>query len=120
MFRTSLSLSIDALFLVVLVPDVHDIDDRRYIMRFKDPRVLGTFLKGPTKFTLTDDLIVTPFSSVYVIAIMNELKVPLKDIEHHEVSIGIEKGFELLNASLKSNSSLIDLLLEEIIEKKKR
>ncbi|KAJ9551072.1 hypothetical protein OSB04_015117 [Centaurea solstitialis] len=51
---------------------------------------------------------------------MNKLKVPLKDIEHHEVTIDFEKALKILKGSLKSSSTLTDVFLKEIIEKKKR
>ncbi|KAI3701648.1 hypothetical protein L6452_26881 [Arctium lappa] len=92
----------------------------KYIMRLKDPRVKGGFLEAATTYMVTDDLVVTRFSSISAIGILNKLKVPLKDVEHHEVTIGIEKALKILKASLRSNSTLTDVLLEEIIEKKKR
>ncbi|KAJ9550837.1 hypothetical protein OSB04_014882 [Centaurea solstitialis] len=95
-------------------------DCSKYNLRFKDPRVEGKFLKKATKFMITDDLTVTPFSTIFAIAIMNESKVPLKDLEHHVVTIGIEEGLKICNASLKSRSTLSDVLLGPIIEKKKR
>ncbi|KAI3701655.1 hypothetical protein L6452_26891 [Arctium lappa] len=86
----------------------------------KDPRIEGRFLKAhATKFMLTDDLVVTPLSSVSVIAMLNKLKVPLIDVEQHSLSIGIEQGLKILMASFKSNTALTDALLREIIEEKK-
>ncbi|KAJ9550994.1 hypothetical protein OSB04_015039 [Centaurea solstitialis] len=91
------------------------------IYTLKDPRVEQRFLKSHgTKFMLTDDLVVTPLSSISVIAMLNKLKVPLIDVEQHAVSIGIEQGLKILMASLKSNTALTDALLGEILENKKR
>ncbi|KAJ9551065.1 hypothetical protein OSB04_015110, partial [Centaurea solstitialis] len=95
-------------------------DYSSYKRTFKDPRVEGNFVKAGTKFMVTDDLTVTPLSTISAIAIMNKAKVPLKDLEHHVVTIGIEEGLNILNASLKSRSTLTDVLLGPIIEKKKR
>ncbi|KAJ9551066.1 hypothetical protein OSB04_015111 [Centaurea solstitialis] len=95
-------------------------DCSKYNLTFKDPRVEGKFLKKATKFMITDDLSVTPFSTISAIAIMKESKVPLKDVEHHVVTVGIEEGLKIFSASLKSRSTLSDVLLGPIIEKKKR
>ncbi|KAJ9550993.1 hypothetical protein OSB04_015038 [Centaurea solstitialis] len=85
----------------------------------RDPRVNGRFLKAATKYILTDDLVITPLSSISGISMLNKLKVPLNDVEQHEVRIGIEKGLKILKASLRSSSTFTDALLEEIIESKK-
>ena len=63
-----------------------------YNYLLKDPRVEGRFLKvHGTKFMLTDDLVVTPLSSISVMAILNKLKVPLNDVEQHAIIIGIKE-----------------------------
>ncbi|KAJ9550834.1 hypothetical protein OSB04_014879 [Centaurea solstitialis] len=96
-----------------------NVSDSMYNLTFKDPRVEGRYVKKAMKFMITDDLIVTRFSTISAIAIMKESKVPLKDLEHHVVTIGIEEGLKILNASLKSRSIMTDVLLGPIIEKKK-
>ncbi|GKA35602.1 hypothetical protein Tco_0722093, partial [Tanacetum coccineum] len=79
---------------------------------FKDPRAHGSLLKPLVRLMLTDDLAVTPISSISTISMLNKLKVPLNDIEEHEVSVGIEEGLRILKASLKSPSPLFDALLK--------
>ncbi|PWA63686.1 hypothetical protein CTI12_AA350630 [Artemisia annua] len=90
-------------------------DQECYELTFKDPKVLGGVLKAPAKFMVTDDLNLTPVSSVSTIALLNKLKVPLNDVEEHEVSIGVEEGLKILKASLKSSTPLSDVLLKGCI-----
>ncbi|GJW55521.1 hypothetical protein Tco_0099606 [Tanacetum coccineum] len=78
----------------------------------KDPRVQGRYLKAPAKFLLTDDLVLTPLSTFSTVAMLNKLKVPLNDVEEHEVTIGIEEGLKILRSSLKSSSVLSAALLK--------
>ncbi|KAJ9551067.1 hypothetical protein OSB04_015112 [Centaurea solstitialis] len=104
----------------IMMRYLHSIGDPKYIMRFKDPRIGGGFLKATTTYMVTDDLVVTRFSSISAIGIMNKLKVPLKDVEHHKVTIGIGKALKILKASLKCSSTLTDVFLKEIIENKQR
>ncbi|KAJ9550990.1 hypothetical protein OSB04_015035 [Centaurea solstitialis] len=104
----------------ILTKHAHGLGDAKYIMIFKDPRIGGAFLEATATYMVTDDLVVTRFSSVSAIGMMNKLKVPLKDIEHHVVTIDFEKALKILKASLRSCSTLTDVFLKEIIEKKKR
>ncbi|KAJ0786793.1 hypothetical protein HanOQP8_Chr02g0075371 [Helianthus annuus] len=60
-------------------------------IRFKDSRINGRYLNAPAKFMLTDDLVITPLSSFSSITTLGKLKVPLNDIEVHELSIGIDE-----------------------------
>ncbi|KAJ9551068.1 hypothetical protein OSB04_015113 [Centaurea solstitialis] len=85
--------------------------------KLNDPRVKGSFLKAPTQFMLTDDLVITPLSSISGFSMLNKLKVPLNDVERHSVTIGIEEALKILKASLKSSSTFTDALLEEIIQR---
>ncbi|XP_071729648.1 uncharacterized protein [Rutidosis leptorrhynchoides] len=82
----------------------------------EDPRVQKGFLKGPAKFMLTDDFVLTPLSSFSTIALLNKMKVPLNDVVEHELSIGIEEGSKILQESLKPSGSLSDALLKERIQ----
>ncbi|KAK2966152.1 hypothetical protein RJ640_018405 [Escallonia rubra] len=70
--------------------------------------VVGGFIKGPATFMVTDDLTVTPFSSLSIISALNRLNIPLGDVEEREVSIGMEEALGLLKASLESTSALTD------------
>ncbi|KAJ9550992.1 hypothetical protein OSB04_015037 [Centaurea solstitialis] len=103
------------------VPKSYEIRYHEPKLYLKDPRDLeDRYLKSPSKFMLTDDLVVTPLSSISVFAMLNKLKVPLNDVEQHAIVIGITEGLKILNAALESNSAFTDGLLAEIIEKKRR
>ncbi|KAJ9551071.1 hypothetical protein OSB04_015116 [Centaurea solstitialis] len=103
------------------VPKSYEIHYHEPKLYLKDPRDLeDRYLKSPSKFMLTDDLVVTPLSSISVFAMLNKLKVPLNDVEQHAIVIGIKEGLKILNAALESNSAFTDGLLAEIIEKKRR
>ncbi|KAJ9551069.1 hypothetical protein OSB04_015114 [Centaurea solstitialis] len=103
----------------ILMPCTFGLGDPKYIMKFKDPRIGGGFLKETTTYMVTDDLVVTRFSSVSAIGILNKLKVPLEDIEHHVVTIDFEMALKILKASLQSSSIFTDVFLEEISKEKR-
>ncbi|KAK2966150.1 hypothetical protein RJ640_018403 [Escallonia rubra] len=63
--------------------------------------IVGGFIKGPATFMVTDDLTVTPFSSLSIISALKRLNIPLGDVEERE-ALGI------LKASLESTSALTD------------
>ncbi|PWA63685.1 hypothetical protein CTI12_AA350620 [Artemisia annua] len=86
--------------------------ERCQAITFKNPRAHGSLLKPLLRLMLTDDLAITPISSISTIMMLNKLQVPLNDIEEHEVSVGIEEGLRILKASLKSRSPLSDALLK--------
>ncbi|KAK3031359.1 hypothetical protein RJ639_036067 [Escallonia herrerae] len=73
----------------------------------KDPTggttVVGGFVKGPATFMVTDDFVVTPFSSLSVISALKRLNIPLGDVKEQE-------ALGLLKASLDSTSALTDVL----------
>ncbi|XP_022753806.1 uncharacterized protein LOC111302133 [Durio zibethinus] len=69
------------------------------------------FLKGPTMFTITDDLIITPLSSITGLSAARELKVPFSDMEEHIVYVGKEEASRLLVASFVSESALTNTFL---------
>ncbi|PWA84921.1 hypothetical protein CTI12_AA049010 [Artemisia annua] len=78
--------------------------DRGYT--FNDPRIGGEFFKRSKMFMVTDDLLITSSLSISTMDILIKWKVPLKDIERHTVTIGLEEGLKMLKASLKSKSTL--------------
>ncbi|KAD4179860.1 hypothetical protein E3N88_28451 [Mikania micrantha] len=80
----------------------------------KDSRVDGRYLKESAKFMVTDDLVITPLSLLSSTTMLSKLNVPLNDVEVHKVSIGIEEGLEILDASLKSFSTFTDSILKKI------
>ncbi|OMO86059.1 hypothetical protein CCACVL1_09823 [Corchorus capsularis] len=52
------------------------------------------FLKGPAMFTITDDLTITPLSSVTGLSAIRKLKVPFSDLEEHVVYVGKEEDLD--------------------------
>ncbi|KAK3206412.1 hypothetical protein Dsin_020458 [Dipteronia sinensis] len=73
----------------------------------------GGFLTGPAKFTVTDNLIVTPISPVSCLSLLNTLEVPLNDVKECVVHVGYEEAFKLLLASFESESALTNTFLRE-------
>lgn len=53
--------------------------------------VEGRYLKASGKFMLMDDLVITPLSSFSTISLLSKLKIPLNDVEQHEINVGIEE-----------------------------
>ncbi|KAK1363152.1 hypothetical protein POM88_038713 [Heracleum sosnowskyi] len=80
----------------------------------------GGFAREQAMFTVSDDLVVTPLSSMSCITYLHSLKVHPSDIEEQEISIGIEEAFKLLRESLSSTSVLTNGLKHLILEKAKR
>ncbi|KAK1398294.1 hypothetical protein POM88_008157 [Heracleum sosnowskyi] len=64
------------------------------------------FVRGPKNFMVSDDLSVTPLSFMSCITYLRSLKVPLSDVEEHEINIGAEEALNLLRACLMSTSVL--------------
>lgn len=54
----------------------------------------GGFVRGPTKFMVTDDLVVTPLSSMSCFTYLHKLKVPPSDIEEQVITIGMNEVME--------------------------
>ncbi|MCI01773.1 tyrosine/dopa decarboxylase [Trifolium medium] len=66
----------------------------------------GEYVKGPSIYMVTDDLVVSPISSFNAISHLNSLNVPLLDVEEKVVRIGPKEGLCILKASLTSTSAL--------------
>ncbi|KAK7294687.1 hypothetical protein RJT34_17578 [Clitoria ternatea] len=64
------------------------------------------FAKGPSIYMVTDDLVVTPMSTVFAISYLNRLGVPLFDVEERVITIGLKECLGILKASLTSASAL--------------
>ncbi|XP_061339665.1 uncharacterized protein LOC133286284 [Gastrolobium bilobum] len=64
------------------------------------------FVKGPSMYMVTDDLAVTPLSSIATVSYLNRSKVSLSDLEETVLSIGLKEGLSILKASLTSTSAL--------------
>ncbi|XP_031266132.1 uncharacterized protein LOC116124552 [Pistacia vera] len=89
------------------------------ILTVKDPKshfkeaTRGGFVTGPTMFTVTDNLIITPMSQVSSLSLLNKLKVPFSDIEERVVHVGSQEALHLLVASFVSESALTNAFLRE-------
>ncbi|KAJ1437333.1 hypothetical protein SESBI_03660 [Sesbania bispinosa] len=64
------------------------------------------FVKRPSLYMVTDDLVITPSTSVYATSLLIDQKIPFYDLEERVVNIGIKEGLSLLKASLTSSSAL--------------
>lgn len=53
----------------------------------------GEFVKGPSMYMVTDDLVVTPMSSTSAMSYLNETKVTLFDLEEKIIKIGVKEVF---------------------------
>jgi len=51
-----------------------------------------SFVKGPSMFMMTDDLFVTPMSSISAMSHIKRLKVPLSDLEERVIKIGVKEA----------------------------
>jgi hypothetical protein len=70
-------------------------DEKCVPLYFVDPKFSasnssnrGEFVKGPSTYMVTDDLVVTPMSSFNAISYLNSSNVSLSDLEEKVVSIG--------------------------------
>ncbi|XP_073153272.1 uncharacterized protein [Henckelia pumila] len=75
-------------------------------MKMIDPKGHDSFVKGPATFMVTDDLVVATASSTFIISTLNQMKIPVSDVEEHELHIGMEEALSILKASLFSTSAL--------------
>ncbi|KAE9618131.1 hypothetical protein Lalb_Chr03g0042921 [Lupinus albus] len=66
------------------------------------------FGRGSTIYVVTDDLVVSPMSSISAISLINNMNTTLRDIEEKDVSIGLKEGLSILKASLISSLALTD------------
>jgi hypothetical protein len=69
---------------------------------FIDPKspVSGGYTRGPLAIMVTDDLVVTPMSSIDCISYLDRMKVPLNDVEETVVSIGLKEVKEFIRLCL--------------------
>ncbi|XP_061352110.1 uncharacterized protein LOC133283527 [Gastrolobium bilobum] len=63
------------------------------------------FAKGPSMYMVTDDLVVSPMSSISGVSCLRS-KVPLFDLEERVITIRLNEGLSILKASLTSTSAL--------------
>ncbi|KAL3635466.1 hypothetical protein CASFOL_020013 [Castilleja foliolosa] len=84
---------------------------------FKSPKDPGNYIKEPTMYMVTDDLVVTPLCTSSGISLLNHLNIPLLDVREQELNIGLEEGLRILRASLTSTCCLSKGLSNLILEK---
>lgn len=58
----------------------------------QDPKGEGGFVRGPTKFMVTDDLVITPLSSMSCFTYLHKLGVTPSDIEEQVIDVGMEEA----------------------------
>lgn len=46
------------------------------------------FIKSPSTYMVTDDLVITPGSSTYAISFLTKMRIPLSDLEERMIGIG--------------------------------
>ncbi|WJX82011.1 hypothetical protein P8452_64826 [Trifolium repens] len=82
------------------------------LFKFVGPKspISGGYANGPITFMVTDDLVVTPMSSIDGISYLERMKVPLNDVEEIVIDIGQKEGISILKASLISTSVLTNSL----------
>ncbi|XP_061339645.1 uncharacterized protein LOC133286268 [Gastrolobium bilobum] len=64
------------------------------------------FVKKPSFYMVTDNLVITPSATFSVISLLTQLRIPPSDLEERVVDIGKKEGLSLLKASLLSSSTL--------------
>ncbi|CAL0302651.1 unnamed protein product [Lupinus luteus] len=64
------------------------------------------FVRGSTVYVATDNLVVSPTSSISAISLINNMNTTLGDIEEKEFSIGLKEDLSILKASLTSSLAL--------------
>ncbi|MCI23517.1 DUF674 family protein, partial [Trifolium medium] len=81
-----------------------------------DPKspISGGYAYGPITFMVTDDLVVTPMSSIDGISYLQRMKVPFNDVEEMVINIGKNECLIILQASLTSTSVLTNSLNQYI------
>ncbi|KAI5321794.1 hypothetical protein L3X38_030865 [Prunus dulcis] len=65
------------------------------------------FLKGPAMFMVTDSLVVSSISPILGLSVLNDMNVPITDVEVQTVHVGVEEAFGLLVASFGCESAAL-------------
>ncbi|WCJ20380.1 hypothetical protein M5689_002616 [Euphorbia peplus] len=79
----------------------------------KEYKSNGGFMEGPAMFTVTDNLTVIPISPGSGLNILNNLEVPLSDLQERVVHVGSNEAMRLLVASFVSGSALTDTFMKK-------
>ncbi|XP_019450722.1 PREDICTED: uncharacterized protein LOC109352990 [Lupinus angustifolius] len=64
------------------------------------------FVREAIVYVATDNLVVSPISSISAISLINSMNTTLGDIEEKEFNIGLREGLSILKASLTSSLAL--------------
>ncbi|GMI80638.1 hypothetical protein like AT3G09110 [Hibiscus trionum] len=72
----------------------------------------GGYVKGVVKYTILDDLTVTPMSTISSITMLSKFDIKQVDaLEEKVVNVGMNEAVELLKESLQSKTVLTDVFL---------
>ncbi|PNX81018.1 DUF674 family protein [Trifolium pratense] len=82
-------------------------DEMRVLLDFVDPKFSaskssnrGEFVKGPSTYMVTDDLVVTPMSPFNAISHLNSSNVSLSDVDEKVVTIGSQHPKSLVEPNV--------------------
>ncbi|KAL5057948.1 hypothetical protein RYX36_029553 [Vicia faba] len=64
------------------------------------------YVKGPRAYMATDDLVLSPWSPISALQLINQLQIPFNDLKEMNVTIGVKECLSILKASLISTSAL--------------
>ncbi|KAF7825587.1 DUF674 family protein [Senna tora] len=76
----------------------------------------GGFVKGPSMYMVTDDLVVKPFSFSSAVSFLNESNVGDDDLEERIISIRVKEVMAILKASVMMSSSALTTALSPFIK----
>ncbi|XP_058764026.1 uncharacterized protein LOC131637460 [Vicia villosa] len=79
------------------------------------------YMKGPSMYVVTDDLVIAPLSPISALGLLNRFKTPLNDLKEKVITIGVKESFSIWKAALTSTSALTNglaHLLAEVKEEK--
>ncbi|KAK4342782.1 hypothetical protein RND71_038598 [Anisodus tanguticus] len=86
-------------------------------VRSRYPRKFGKFAKAPSLFYVMDNLEVRPFSSASTMCLLQELNVPMYDVEEQVISVGESEALSLLKVSLMSSLAALTVGLNHMLKK---
>jgi hypothetical protein len=73
----------------------NNISEERFVpFKLVDPKsstAKSSFAKGPSMYMVTDDLFVSPMSSISTVSFLKRSKVPLSDLEERVIKIGVKE-----------------------------
>ncbi|KAK8662356.1 hypothetical protein V6N13_091934 [Hibiscus sabdariffa] len=77
-------------------------------------KVGGGFVKEAATYMVTDDLVVRPIATSYIVTLLNKYEIKdIGDLKEKVVSVGVNEGVKLLKASLQSKTVLTDAFLKK-------